>query len=40
MQKNPKHTTPEVKEAYDALDNKAKKLSPSYTAHLFVSTSS
>ncbi|KAJ7926650.1 hypothetical protein B0H13DRAFT_2313369 [Mycena leptocephala] len=26
MQKNPKHTTPEVKEAYDALDNKAKKV--------------
>ncbi|KAJ7894090.1 hypothetical protein B0H13DRAFT_1886062 [Mycena leptocephala] len=25
MQKNPKHTTPEVKEAYNALDNKAKK---------------
>ncbi|KAJ7814867.1 hypothetical protein B0H13DRAFT_2463638 [Mycena leptocephala] len=26
MQKNPKHTTPEVKEAYNALDNKAKKV--------------
>ncbi|KAJ7907002.1 hypothetical protein B0H13DRAFT_1880061 [Mycena leptocephala] len=26
MQKNPKHTTPEVKEAYNALNNKAKKV--------------
>jgi hypothetical protein len=40
MQKNPKHTTPEVKEAYDALDNKAKKVGTSYTARLFISTSS